>query len=129
MTTHRPSLKWVIPLRLAGGLNAREHWGARSARVAKERRDTRFSSMASLGRDWFMRVQFPVEVTITRVGPRFLDLDNLYGSCKGVRDEVADMLGITDGPEDSRATWRCQQRKGTYGVEVEIRALGQAETP
>ena len=58
-------------------------------------------------------------VTITRIGPRALDSDNLAASGKHVRDGVADALGVDDG--DPRITWLYAQEKGPYGVRIEIR--------
>lgn len=61
----------------------------------------------------------PLLVTITRIGPRRLDDDNLAGACKYVRDAIATEVGVDDG--DERWTWRCEQRIGkAYGVDVEI---------
>ena len=115
------ALRFTIPgLRLVSGLNVREHWAKRAKRVRSERDQTRLASIASLGPRWFLRVNLPVVVTIIRVGPRMLDSDNAHGSAKHIRDQLASMLGITDGPADSRATWRVEQRKGPYAVEVEI---------
>lgn len=62
-------------------------------------------------------------VTLTRVGPRTLDTDNLAGALKGVRDGVADALGIDDG--DPRITWCYDQRKGTYGVQIDVRMVAE----
>ena len=126
------SWRWHFPLRLAGGLNAREHFRVRAKRVARERSDTRISSLASLGRGWWKAVELPVEVVITRFSPRLLDTDNLSGSAKSVRDEIAAMLaeahpGFSDGPLEGRATWRVEQRKGPFGVEVNIRSLSYVE--
>ena len=56
----------------------------------------------------------PCVITITRIGPRKLDSDNLAGSAKHVRDGVADWLGIDDG--DERLTWEYAQRSGGAGV-------------
>ena len=113
-------LVFTAPLRLAGGLNAREHWRKRAKRVGAERNATTFAALAALGRDWQRAVSFPCVVTITRRGPRLLDDDNLPGSCKAVRDQIAAELGITDGPTDKRASWAYAQEKGAYGVTVEI---------
>lgn len=63
----------------------------------------------------------PLTVTITRIGPRKLDDDNLEGACKYVRDQIARKVGIDDGSD--QYTWLYGQRKGKpgeYGVEVEI---------
>ena len=63
-------------------------------------------------------------VTITRIGPRKLDDDNLSGACKYVRDEIARMVGVDDGSD--RYTWVYKQRTGAYGVDVEIESRSPA---
>jgi hypothetical protein len=63
----------------------------------------------------------PCTITITRLGPRKLDDDNLASSAKHVRDGIADKLGVDDG--DDRLTWRYSQEKSsTYGVRIKIEA-------
>lgn len=60
----------------------------------------------------------PLVVTITRIGPRKLDDDNLQSSCKYVRDMIAAAVGIDDG--SAQYTWRYAQLTGAYGVDVEV---------
>ena len=60
----------------------------------------------------------PLLVTITRIGPRKLDDDNLASACKYVRDQIAAAVGVDDGSD--RYTWRYGQRRGKYGVDVEV---------
>lgn len=60
----------------------------------------------------------PLLVTITRIGPRKLDDDNLASACKYARDQIASAVGIDDGSE--QYTWLYKQAKGGYGVDVEI---------
>jgi hypothetical protein len=60
----------------------------------------------------------PLLVTITRIGPRRLDDDNLASSCKYVRDQIAAAVGVDDGSD--QYTWQYQQKIGDYGVDVEI---------
>jgi hypothetical protein len=105
---------WVrLPLRTNNGLNAREHWAARSQRVKKER------TMA-----WQLvpRIVLPCEITLVRISPGTLDDDNLRGALKGVRDGIADKFGIDD--RDPRVTWVYrQEREKGYAVRVELRAI------
>lgn len=60
----------------------------------------------------------PLVVTITRIGPKRLDDDNLEGACKYVRDEIARMIGEDDG--SPAYTWIYKQRIGKYGVDVTV---------
>jgi hypothetical protein len=61
-------------------------------------------------------------VTFTRVGPRILDDDNIRPALKGVRDQVATILGIDDG--DARIKWQYEQelsgKRDRYLVVVKI---------
>ena len=112
----------VIPLRLVSELNVREHWGARAKRRKHQRQTTRLM--------WEVRRREttgptmpspPCTVTITRCAPRAFDDDAAVSSAKGVRDELADILGVNDN--DPRVTWVVKQRQDKgYGVLVEIEA-------
>jgi hypothetical protein len=68
-------------------------------------------------------MDLPVEVIMTRYGPRALDEGcGLNASLKHVRDGVADYFGPLDN--DPRYTWTYRQettRPGMYGVEVAFR--------
>lgn len=63
-----------------------------------------------------------VVVTIIRVGKE-LDSDNLQSACKGLRDGIADTLGVDD--RDPRVRWEYAQTESTKGrtgciVKVEL---------
>ena len=60
----------------------------------------------------------PLLVTITRIGPRRLDSDNLQSAAKFVRDQIAATVGVDDG--SNMYTWQYEQRIGKYGVDIEI---------
>ena len=98
---------WTIYLRTVSGANAREHHYARARRVREER---------SIARGGWLRMgkpalpKPPCKVTITRISPRKLDNDNLGTALKGVRDEVAAILGVDDAP-DLGVVWACEQRR------------------
>ncbi|AFN39088.1 hypothetical protein G167_gp66 [Burkholderia phage BcepMigl] len=104
--------EWLrLPLHTNNGLNAREHWAARSRRVKKER---------DLAATVVPRFALPCEVTLVRISPGELDDDNLRGALKGVRDGIADRLGVDD--RDPRVTWVYgQERDKGYAVRVEFR--------
>lgn len=61
----------------------------------------------------------PLTVSITRVGSRSLDGDNLQSACKAVRDQIADCIGTDDRSADY--TWTYHQLHGAPAVEVEIK--------
>lgn len=66
--------------------------------------------------------QWPVRVTLTRLGSKRLDSDNLATAFKACRDGIADWLGCDDGDE-SKVRWAYQQ-KPSYraGIRIEVTA-------
>lgn len=103
-------LTLTLPIRITSGLNMREHWRQRAARVKRERT---IACLAALGCQGFTAIGWPAVCTLTRIAPGLLDDDNLAGGFKAVRDGIADALGIDDA--DSRISWRYAQRKGPRG--------------
>lgn len=102
-----------LPLRIQPVANLREHWGARARRAKAHRK----AAMA------VPRHPLPCVVTLTRVGPKPLDDDNLTGGFKALRDGIADRLGVDDA--DPRVTWRYDQVRGKakeYAARVRIEA-------
>lgn len=115
----------LIPLRTCSENNMREHHYAR----AKRRKGQR-NVVALMVRPVVkgMLDPLPCSVLMTRVAPRDLDDDNLQGSFKAVRDQIAEELGCDD--RDPRVVWRYAQRrggKGVYAVEIVITPVSLAE--
>lgn len=103
-----------VPIRTVPGMNVREHWRARAARVHSERRST-FLTLAGLPKP-----STPLTVRLTRVAPsNGLDSDNLAGSMKAIRDEVAAWLGVDDKHENV-VRYVYAQRRGQWAVEIEF---------
>jgi hypothetical protein len=100
-----------LPLRTRSTLNVREHWTRRARRMQAQRAVVRMRLAV-------VKLSLPAVVTLTRVGPRALDGDNLQGALKAVRDGVADALGVDDGSEDIQ--WFYSQEKGTHAVHVKV---------
>lgn len=100
--------------------NAHEHWRARQVRAKRQRA----SALAHLLGDkalteWICsHAEKHVNVTLTRLGPRKLDDDNLQGALKHVRDGVADYFGRDDGSDFY--SWSYAQERGNYGVRIEL---------
>jgi hypothetical protein len=110
----RAVVKIALPLRTSSGPNAREHFHAKASRVRKEREAVAYV----LGPR--QRPHVPCSVTLTRVAPsNGLDDDNLAGSLKGVRDQVAHWLGVDDR-HSLQVKYRYAQRRGPWGVEIEF---------
>lgn len=96
--------------------NQREHWIVKACRKAWQREGV----LRELGKVASRRVTLalPMTVTLTRIGAKRLDADNLAGSHKGVQDALAEFLGFDDG--DERVTWVYKQERGEPGVRIEI---------
>ncbi len=121
VTVQQPAVAFTVPLRTVPGLNARENPFVRAKRVKAERAAISRGLRKALGCDrWACSgvVSLPAVVTLTRVGPRPCDSDNLAGAMKAVRDSVAAFLGVDDGAD--WVEWRYRQERGEWGVRVEI---------
>jgi hypothetical protein len=108
----------TIPLKVESTANKREHWGARAARAARERKAALLlvkPELRKLGRP-------RLAVHLTRIAPRELDDDNLRSSLKAVRDGVAAALRVDDS--SPLIEWVYWQRKGEepgeHAVEVDL---------
>jgi hypothetical protein len=80
----------------------------KSQRVKSNRTVSGYTMRAQIGRSldvWPAGV--PLVVTLTRVGGRKMDDDNLSAALKAVRDGVADWLGVDDG--SPLLTWDYRQ--------------------
>ena len=107
---------YLIPTKTVTGLNAREHFRVRAKRVKAER-----AAVAQIVRPFFT----PCIVRMVRLSPALCDDDNLQGAMKAVRDEIAKINGVDDGPAGP-ITWVYAQEKckrGTFGVRVEFLAI------
>jgi len=67
------------------------------------------------------------KVTLTRIGPRKMDTDNLLFSLKNIRDSIADKInpGLARGQADNEnlITWQYRQEKGEpkeYALKIEF---------
>lgn len=105
-------MKFYIPIELPSLLNLRISW-RKMVRLKKQQK-----LATKLCMNGTAIPPLPLTVTITRVGPRRLDDDNLQGACKYVRDQIAAVVGVDDG--NSKYTWIYKQRTGGYRVEVDI---------
>lgn len=112
-----------LPIKTVSEANEREHWRSRHGRRQKQRTVVRRDAASLKGA---FEPEQDLEVKLTRIAPRRLDKgDNLAGSLKAIRDEVAALLGRDDGP-DAGIEWRYAQERGppkTYAVRIEVRAV------
>jgi hypothetical protein len=116
--------RFEIPLHIKNGCNLREHWAARAKRVKKERNMVGWALLGQrTGPRGELGPSLPVVVTLTRLAPRQLDSDNCVAGFKGVRDSIAEFLGVNDN--DPRVTWRYAQEKAKgYSCKIEITEAG-----
>lgn len=98
-----------LPIATVSEANRRDHWTTRAKR-AKAHRKTAWAMCPAVG--------LPVVVTLTRIGARLLDDDNLRGALKACRDGIADRLGVPDN--DPRIEWRYAQQRGAPAVDVQF---------
>lgn len=120
----------LIALRTVSALNEREHWAAKAKRVKGERAETDVALRRRMG--WRTQAELKRElaaggrlvVTLGRRGRGLLDTgDNLPAALKGVRDQVAEWLGIND--RDPRVRWDYEQsRWREWSVLVRIESEG-----
>jgi hypothetical protein len=104
----------TIPLRTSRGLNDRECWQARQRRVKKERNAVAWALKTA------KKPSIPCSVLLTRIAPsNGLDDDGLAGALKGVRDQVAEWLGVDDR-HSLQVRYRYAQRRGPWGVAIEF---------
>jgi hypothetical protein len=104
-------------------MNRRDHWTVRRSRFDRQ--------AAAVFACWPRKngsvvvPMMPCVVTLTRIGPRELDSDNLAGGFKAVRDQVAICLGVDDG--DERVRWVYRQERGRpreYAIRVRVENAG-----
>lgn len=115
------ALDVFVPIKTVSEANQREHWAVKHKRKKDQQEEVSAALQNALrGR----RVQMPCTVTLTRIGPKALDTDNLAGAMKHAQDEVARKLGIDDGDVE-KVKWVYQQRpvrQHFYGVTIRIAA-------
>jgi hypothetical protein len=103
----------ISPLRLASEANA---GGKLRAAIARK------SAVKDAVREALPTMAFPLPavVTLTRLGGKSLDDDNLRRAMKSVRDVVAKWLGVDDA--DPKVRWRYRQRPAwRMGCKIQVR--------
>ena len=103
----------TIPIRTVSEANNRDnHW-------KKAARQKRIREVVGLFVGRMSLPAMPVRVTMVRIGKRLLDDDNLRGSLKAVRDQIAATFGVDDASK--KYDWVYGQEIGEeYGVRVTL---------
>ena len=115
--------RWRVAIEIPGlaltsRSNERSHWSTRHRRDKREAQAVRSAWRAAGLSGW--TVPLPVKVTLTRIGGKRMDGDNLQSALKAVRDQLAKLIGIDDG--DARVRWRYRQKPGpTPAVTLTLR--------
>lgn len=111
VAARKPEPRWV-KARVVGGRLKPAHWTKPKGTPAHVRIEP-----------WGERHPL-LRVTLTYVGPRRVDPDNLANAFKAIQDGVAMAFGIDDGDE-TVVRWDHAQERGKHGVRVRIeRAVG-----
>ena len=105
MTTATLPLAFFVPVQTRSETNMRGHWSDRYRRSRAQKRTV--AGVLAIEGILKSPLPPPVVVTLTRVGGRRLDDDNLRGALKYVRDALAEWLGVDD--RDPRVAWRYDQ--------------------
>lgn len=114
-------LSVTCPVRIESELNRRGHWAGKHRR-SKEQKTIVMLVLRTAKYDR-SALKPPLVVRMTRIAPRpICDSDNLVSGLKGVRDTVAEFLGIDDADllGDDRVRWVVAQEKGNYALRIEV---------
>jgi hypothetical protein len=115
-------LEFYIPVKTVSELNRRDHWRTKDRR-RREQQEAAYYAYRGAAKG--ARVALPCVVRFVRIGPRKLDSDNLASAMKGIRDTVAQCIGVDDGAEQIRFEYdQCAIGERSYNVKVQVRSLG-----
>ena len=120
------------PLRTVTESNSGGHWRTRHTRGKKQRELAYYMLKHLLTTPACLPL--PLTITLTRISPRSLDMDNSISAAKHIIDGIVDFVLDCPGEghkhdNDPRLTWRYQQRKGgvrRYAVEIRFEARAAA---
>lgn len=111
---------WTVPLYVAPGDNSRRVNPGRAGHIRSVVGRALASKLIFFchATKW-IRVGGRVKVTLTRLGPRTLDSDNLASAGKYVRDTIALIAGVDDGSPLWQWVYE-QEQCPRYGVRIQI---------
>jgi hypothetical protein len=108
-----------IPVKTTSEVNVREHWAVKRRRRISQQQEVNAEWKAAIKRK---KIHLPCVVTFTRIAPKLLDDDNLRSAFKGIRDEVARLLGVDDGSTLVRFDYlQTPIGKREYRIKIEVR--------
>lgn len=114
-----------IPLKTVSECNLREHWRQRHKRAVGQKFLVEYH-LKPLCEG--VLIPLPCKITLTRIGKRRMDTDNLAISFKHVRDAAADILFDPDGKlckgradGDPRIDWiYAQEISKEYSIKIKV---------
>jgi hypothetical protein len=112
----------TMPLRTVSEQNVRQHWSVRNRRKVKQQEEVMVEWRNKAG---LQKFKLPCRVTFTRYSVKLMDTDAIVSSFKGVRDMVAALLNVDDGPE-SPVEWHYLQEKiakREHGIKIEVQSV------
>lgn len=116
---HPRIVEITVPIRIRSTPNERVHWAVKHRRNLEHDAAVTYSLAGSRVQLRAIADADSILVTLTRIGVKLLDTDNLAAGFKATRDAIARCLGIDDG--DARIAWRyTQEAGGKYAVRIRI---------
>lgn len=115
---------------LNGGTGNSRLAGVMRTRARRKHREAaRFATITAI-RERALRAAdlVPCVVTLTRISPGTMDTDGLAASQKGIRDGIADALGVNDGgPLVEWIYLQMKGRRGEYATHVKVERRGTVD--
>lgn len=119
------SLELQIPVKIISEANNFEHWTDKRNRKVSQQVEVMAELRKALeGR----RVALPCIITLTRIGPKSLDPDNLANGFKAVQDAIAKVLNFDDG-DVTKVRWLYDQTpitRRSYSIKIKIESKVEA---
>ena len=109
-------IEYTIPVRTVSEANRRDHWAAKASRTEV----VKGAAYVCTQTHDHLSHRPPDVVQLMRLGPKLLDDDNLRGALKAIRDGIAKVWHVDDGPCGPIAWEYCQGRTREYSVRVRI---------
>lgn len=110
----------LAPVRTWLEMNERVHWAVKKRSFDDQRREVWASWVSTFGQKR-QKFDFPMVIRLTRISQKLADSDNIASGMKGIRDELARLIGFDDG--DPRVRWEYKSEaigKRAYMVKIEI---------
>jgi len=90
----KSNYEFTMPVHTVSEANGREYWAIKAKRVKNQRQCAYIATIAALkNKNGINKNKVSkIVITLTRIGKRNLDGDNLQSSMKAIRDGIADAI-------------------------------------